>query len=82
MNMIRDGYDWSNHKPYTICLLNVDRETVPVEVVVGGKIMRGRKNTIEYPIENETFKTKEDAHNYAKEHGLKEDEYEIGEWLY
>ena len=39
-------------------------------------------DTIEYPIENETFKTKEDAHNYAKEHGLKEDEYDVIEWLY
>ena len=75
--MIRDGYDWSNHKPYTIYLLNVDRGTVVVrEYELRGRIRRDTMDTIEYPIESETFKTKEDAHNYAKEHGLKEDEYE------
>ena len=74
--------DKTDRKPYTIHLLNVDRGTVPVEVVVGGKIMRGTKNTIKYPIESEVFKTKEEARNYAKQRGLKEDEYKIGEWLY
>lgn len=74
-----EGYNAPYRNTYFICLLNVDREEKRV------KKRRGEGYYLEptkfYPIEREAFHSEKEAHEYAKQHGLKEDEYEVGMWL-
>lgn len=65
----REGHKFE-YRPYEIRLLNKSKLEV-------GEI---EKIEVADPLECPMFKTKEEAIAFAKENGLKEDEYEIAFW--
>lgn len=74
-----EGNNAPYRSTYYIWLLNVERE----EKLVKKQRSEGYylKPTKFYPIEKEAFHSEKEAHEYAKQLGLKEDEYKIGRWL-